>query len=247
MRAIRRGLAYSVRSLFRAVKAAVFMVGLVVVLAVAACLTPLPWKLYRWFSTDAYVLQGEPRYIVVLGGGGIPSESGLVRAYHGAAMARLYPDADVILALPSDLTMVPSEATQMKEELVLRGVAEERIRMETEGRNTREQAMRIKAMLEPDSGGARILLVSSPEHMKRALLTFRHLGFRKMAASAAHPESVKTDVTYDRRVLGGHSALVPHIGSSLTLRYRFWTNLAYVSAVARESVALGYYRLKGWI
>ena len=43
-----------------------------------------------------------PRYIVVLGGGGIPSDTGLMRTYYGAKHSLSFPNATVILALPAD-------------------------------------------------------------------------------------------------------------------------------------------------
>jgi hypothetical protein len=84
--------------------------------------------------------------------------------------------------------------------------------------------------------------------MRRSLLTFRKLGFPQIAASAAFEDSVDADVSYLRRDgRGGGGGILPRVGASVMLRYQVWTNFNYLLDAARESVAMTYYRLRGWI
>ncbi len=210
------------------------------------CFTPYPWQACRWLATDPVRLSVPPNYIVVLGGGGIPSETGLMRCYAAAAQARLYADARIIVALPVDGDYAGSSAEKMKDELVLRGVAAERIAHETEGRNTREQAVKTAALIVPDPAATPVLLVTSPVHLKRALLSFRKTGFGNIEGAARFGESIEADMTYDARDLDADRP-APGVGQSLFLRYQFWTNLMYELRAAHEGCALAYYWWMGWI
>lgn len=236
-----------VRRAGRLARGLLALVGLAAVTLAALGFTSLPWKAYAWLSTDAARLGDGPEYIVVLGGGGIPSRSGLVRSYRAAEAARRFEDATVIVALPQDDELEKSAPARMKAELVLRGVAADRILLEPGGRNTREQALNVAEMIDADPARAPVLVVTSPDHLKRALLSFRKAGFGRVAGLPSLEESVAIDLSYDADALGGNGLPVPDVGGMITVRYRFWTNLAYEMDVARELCALAYYRLKGWI
>ena len=119
--------------------------------------------------------------------------------------------------------------------------------MEYEGRNTRGQALGILNMLQTDAVSNRVLLITSPDHTRRALLTFRKAGFGKVAADAAFSEAVKGEITYKSEDLGGNKGLLPEAGDKVLLRYRFWSNAGYLSMSTREAMALVYYKLRGWI
>lgn len=221
--------------------------GVVFLLSLLLAFTPVPWWAYRWLATDTASLGGPPQYIVVLGGGGIPSESGLMRTYWGAEAARTYGYATVVVALPVDGELDGSATGRMRDEMILRGVERARILIEPQGRNTREQAINVGGMIGPDHRKASVLIVTSPDHMKRALLTFRKAGFGNVAPLAAFSESVQSSLAYDTRELGGRSLPVSNIGSMTSLKYRFWNHLGYEVRVMRELTALGYYKLMGWI
>ncbi len=221
--------------------------GLVFLLSLILAFTPLPWRAYRWLASDPEDLGRPPQYIVILGGGGIPSESGLMRTYWGAGAARKHIHATVVVALPVDGELAGSATARMRDELMLRGVERDRILIEPQGRNTREQALNVGGMIGPDHRKAPVLIVTSPDHMKRALLTFRKAGFGRVAPLAAFSESVQAPLTYDTKELGGRDIPMPNIGSMTSLKYRFWNNLGFQLRVARELTALGYYRLMGWI
>lgn len=230
---------------FRRLLAGVLMgAGLVLLLVVALCFTPFPWRAYAWLARDTQSLTGEPDVLVMLGGGGIPSESGLMRSYALAEQARRHPNALVAVAMPdtNDLSCI-----RMKEELVMRGISPDRIIWEDQGRNTREQALRLHTMLYADGMEPNTLLVTSPNHMKRALLTFRKAGFHAITGRSEFGEALTADLHYTRQELGGTAAALPDIGQSYTLRYSFWNNLHYQFRVLHELAGLAYYRVMGWI
>jgi uncharacterized SAM-binding protein YcdF (DUF218 family) len=234
------------RILVRWARRLLMAVGLVTLLALAACFGPLPWKLVQWLANDGTALDRPPDYIVLFGGGGIPSESGLTRAFETARAARDYPGAVVILALPYDTELAGSAAGRMREELIWRGVLPERIRIEPHGRNTREQALNFARNMGLAPERDRILVVTSPEHMRRAMMSLRKVGFCHVAGRASFSEAIETNVLYDPDELGGRKISLP-TGSTLMMRYQFWNNLGYLSTAARELAALAYYALKGWI
>ncbi|MBP7830558.1 MAG: YdcF family protein [Kiritimatiellae bacterium] len=209
--------------------------------------TSLPWRCYRWLGSDEFTLAADPRYIVVLGGGGIPSESGLMRTYRAAEEARRFPGAAVILALPVEGEFASSGTGRMQAELVLRGIAAERILIEPEGRNTREQALNVRRLLEEDPPDVPVLLVTSPEHLRRSLAAFRRAGLTAIAGSAVYGESLDSALAYGREELGGEARLPVHIESDSPLRYEFWNQLGYLGRSLRELAALAYYWAKGWI
>ena len=221
-------------------------IGLLAVLAVASCFTSLPWKLFNWLADDGVRLEHPPNYIVLFGGGGVPSESGLTRAFETARAARDFPEAMVILALPYDTELAGSAAGRMRDELIWRGILPERIRIESRGRNTREQALNLARHMGLDPNCDRVLVVTSPEHMRRALLSMRKVGFEHVAGRASFSEAIEINVLYDPDELGGRRIPLPH-GETLMVRYEFWNNLGYLGSAARELTALTYYWLRGWI
>lgn len=96
------------------------LAGLALLVLLTLCFTPVPWRIYRWLGTDSAALYAEPDYIVVLGGGGIPSESGLMRTYRAAEEGRRWPTARLIVALPGQVGADTSQADRMRAELILR-------------------------------------------------------------------------------------------------------------------------------
>ncbi len=207
------------------------------------CFTPLPSAVYNWMGTDPGRLPSEPDYIVVLGGGGIPSESGLMRTYYAAQEAHQYPDANLVVAMPDD----GHSPEKMEAEIVMRGIAADRILFEESGRNTREQALNTAKLIDADPRTALVLIVTSPEHLKRALMTFRKAGFGHVAGTAAFSTEVESDLAYDGRALGGPDLPISDAGKNLTLRYEFWDHLGKEISLIREFCALAYYRMMGWI
>ena len=235
------------RNLARFVHGALLLAGIAVFLMLACCLTPYPWRLYHWLGCDPMKIQNPPDCIVVLGGGGIPSESGLMRSYLGAELGRRYPNATVIATMPVDGNSENSDAEKMRRELLMRGIPQERILLEKRGRNTREQALNVRSLLGVDYATNGLVIVTSPEHMRRAILSFRKAGFTSTGAASAYSEALDAELTYDTAELGGTDLPMPNVGENLYLRYQFWNNLGYLSKASRELVALLYYKVMRWI
>ena len=204
--------------------------GLTAFTLLILALTPLPSRAFAHFSRDGYPLKKSPDYIVVLGGGGIPSESGFMRTYFAAEAALHYPSANVILSLPEDSEQRPSNVEKMQQEIILRGVAADRILLEKESYNTYQQAEAIYRMLSQENPHPDLVIVTSGYHLKRALGTFRKAGFERVAGMPALDEEVKAD-----------------FGPLVRLRYEFWNNLQYYGIMAREYTAIAVYKAKGWM
>lgn len=231
-----------VATLFRAM---IVQLGWFALVFLILAMTPVPWRVLGWLGSDPRPLQGPPDAIVMLGGGGIPSESGLMRAYETARIAALHPKAQVILAMPHEPDEKPGVPGSVARELILRGVSASRLRQEGEGRHTREQATKLLAMLGDKGADLTVLVVTSPEHLRRSLLTFRKAGFRHAHGAGVFSESIEADL---RVPPGGEGRKwVPSVGGSLLLRYRIWDNLELQVRILRELTALLYYQAKGWI
>ena len=139
--------------------------------------TTLPFHMYHRLAT--YSLPGKlpPKAIVMLSGAGIPSENGLIRAYFTATLAARYPEAIVLIAAPGDTSDMNSDPVRIAQELALRGVDPVRIYFEPEGKNTRGQALNLANGSGIDLKNTYIILVTSPEHITRAVKTFNRAGF----------------------------------------------------------------------
>lgn len=220
--------------------------GAGLLLFVLVALLGLPWPVYAWLGRNPSPLKGDPDYIVMMGGGGVPSESGLMRCYQTALMAGQYPRAHVIVAMPLEAGEDDEHPSTVVRELMLRGVVIERITQEGRGRHTREQAVRVRELTKRSGREPVVLLVTSPEHMRRSCLSFRKAGFTSVHGSSVFGQNLEADLNYDASASGGRR-IVPNVGGSLMLRYRFWDNLIVEIKVLRELTALFYYQVKGWI
>jgi uncharacterized SAM-binding protein YcdF (DUF218 family) len=132
----------------------------------------------------------------------------------------------------------------MKNELILRGVNPAKIVFEYDGTNTRAQALNCKNLVKMQTP---VLLITSPEHMRRAVLCFRKAGFEKVNGLPAFENALEADLKFEDDKLGGNKTLMPDVGESINVRYQLWNHLNYEILIAREIVALAYYRLRGWI
>lgn len=214
----------------RAARALMVLPALILGLILAMSIFGIPASIHRWFATADIRLAAPARTIVVLGGGGIPSETGLMRTYTAAALRTEHPAARYICALPADADPETSSVGRMRDELVLRGVPREAVTLEYRARNTREQAAAVRALLGETALGDPLLLVTSPDHARRALLCFRRAGFAQVACAPAVATSAEADMG-------------PHVFA----RYGFWNLLECQVHYARELTALAWYKLRGWI
>jgi uncharacterized SAM-binding protein YcdF (DUF218 family) len=220
------------------------VVGIFFSVCVILALTEQPYWGYYWLGTSKAELKWKPEFIVVLGGGGMPSQSNLMRGWYAGNAAKSFPEATVIISMPGNISDSLSTPVVMKKELILRGVNPEKIVFEEQGTNTRAQALNCMKIIKQQ---APVLLVTSPEHMRRAVLCFRKAGFEKVNGLPAFENALEADLKFDDDKLGGNKTMIPDVGESINARYQLWNHLKYEILFAREMMALGYYRLRGWI
>lgn len=218
--------------------------GIFFAVSVVTAFTTLPfWGIY-WLGVSKSELKEQPHNIVLLGGGGMPGESNLLRSWHTAAAARQYPEAWIIIAMPGSLSDSTDTPLLIRQELMIRGICRGRILFENKGTNTRAQALKCKEKLNISQP---LLIITSPGHSRRAVLSFKKAGFEKVNAWPAFENAAETDFTYKDDELGGRRLPVPDVGNSISIRYQFWNHLKYEIIFAREYIALCYYKIRGWI
>ena len=237
--------------ILRILKYILFFFGCLFLILFIFCLTSAPFWTWYNMSTKHAGIHRSPEFIVVLGGGGMPSESGLMRTWYAARLGNHFSRSKIIIALPGDTVDSLSSVYQMKEELILRGISGKRISFESLGTNTRAQALniassRITRYALRVTRDASLLIVTSPEHLYRAVRTFRKAGFLLVDGCPAFETAIESELSFDDRLLGGKRWL-PAIGKNITVRYQFWTQLHYEQLVMREWLAIVYYKLNGWI
>lgn len=209
--------------------------------------TSLPYWGYYWLGTSKSKITEKPDYIILLGGGGMPSESSLMRVYFVYRAAVESPKSRIVISIPGNPDDSTSTARLVADELVSKGIDAQRILYEPMGTNTRSEAMNLQQFNTENLTKKPILLVTSPEHMRRAVLVFRKAGFTRVSALPAFENAIEANLFFDDDKLGGNKTLVPDIGSNTEVRYQFWNHLKYEILIAREMAALGYYKLRGWI
>lgn len=201
--------------------------------------TDIPYYAYHRLSSPNDTLQSKPDLIVVLGGSGMPSPDGLMRTYYGAEAANENKEAKIIIAFPySDDADSLFQLKAMAKELILKGIDSARITYEPFGFNTRSQAENIGEMSGIKKNEISLLIITSPEHMYRAIKTFQKVGYTNVGSLAAFEkpiDEIKLEGKEEKRSIG------------LLLRYNMWSYLNYEILVLREYMAITYYKFKGWI
>lgn len=221
------------------------VLGVLFLSVILFSLTSWPfWILYHW-GFDTKPECATPGAIVLLGAAGMPGEGNLMRCYFTADIAHQFPDVPVVIALPGDTSDTTGALHLMRKELVTKGVNHTRIRFENIGTNTRWQALNIRDIPLVDTTAC-LALVTSPDHMLRSICTFRKAGFTHIYPVTAAEGYIRADLTFTRSNTGG-KALIPDVGKNIGLRYRLWTHLKYTILIVRELLALGYYKINGWI
>ncbi len=230
---------------YRILKVLMYSAGLIFLLAIILAFTTLPFHARHWLGTHKGIIASEPSAIILMGGAGMPSEDGLLRSYFTAILAQKYPMSKIIIALPGDSADDLDSPLQFKKELNLRGVENNRIQFENIGRNTRQQAMKIGEILLDKKKP--IAIVTSPDHMYRAILSFEKVGFTVVKGFPTYTISIdEKNLFFNDMDLKGTQGLPP-IGHNKQIRYQFWNHLIYEVQVAREAAALLYYKLRSWI
>ena len=115
---------------------------------------------------------------------------------------------------------------------------------DTIGTNTRSQVLGL-AENHPELLTAKIMVITSPEHLKRTVKCFNKAGFQEVRGVAAYEGTVDFDLSLRMQKLKGNKT-IPNVESS-KLRYTFWNYLKLEIDTYREYFALFYYKIKGWI
>jgi uncharacterized SAM-binding protein YcdF (DUF218 family) len=221
--------------------ARVFLAGVALGYALVSVYA-VPHAFERWIGAPFHPLTREDvppgRNVVVLLGSGsyrrldwsdgklsVPDPIGLERTLEAARVYRLVQPDFVISSggvIEPEVPEDPSGET-MKDTLVRLGVPPDRIIVERQSTNTRDEAQLVAAML-PSLGVEHVILVTSVIHMRRAAGMFRAVGIEAIPAIARPPDyadSTRRFLPTDRGLR--MSALVVH-----------------------EVAGLTYYWLKGW-
>ena len=225
--------------LWKSIKILFFILGFVFAVMLVLAFTSAPF--YMYYNLGKSPNQNDdlktPQMVMMFGGAGMPSEDNLMRLYHTAALARHY-DVPVLLIHPKD-SLCQAEMTRL---LHQGGV--DRVAYMTSGSNTRSQCMELKET-HPQLIEKQLLVVTSPEHVKRTVKSLNKVGFSNVVGVAAYPATVDFDLSLKKQKLGGNNA-VPSV-ESVKMRYTFFNYLKLEITCIREYLALGYYRIKGWI
>lgn len=216
-----------------------FSLGILFTLMIALAFTSAPfyWYFNLGQNPDKEVQIVAPECIVMFGGAGMPSDDNLMRLYHSAALARHF-DVPVLLVHPKD-SICQSEMTRL---LHQEGI--DSILYMTAGTNTRSQAVELAEQY-PELSRSQLIIVTSPEHVRRTMKCLNKVGFQNIIGKAAYPATVDFDLSLKKQKLGGKEA-IPSVEST-KVRYTFFNYLKLEITCFREWIALGYYRIKGWI
>ena len=156
--------------------------------------------LYKYESTypTLHTPPQNVQYIYVLGGGhttdsNLPLTSqiiapSLVRLNEGIRLHHALDKKPILITSGYSglYTSIPSAVMQKQLAMQL-GMAEEKIHIEPECKDTQEEAVAAKKFI----GNAPFILVTSASHMKRAMKFFQHEGLNPIPAPTNHSAAVK--------------------------------------------------------
>jgi uncharacterized SAM-binding protein YcdF (DUF218 family) len=153
---------------------------------------------------------------------------GLERTLEAARVYRLVEPDFVISSgglIDPDSGEDPAGET-MRDALVRLGVQSDRIIVERQSTNTRDEAQMVAAML-PSMNVKHVILVTSPIHMRRAIGMFRAVGVEAIPAIARQPDYLSPAFRFVPTETGlKTSALVVHELAGLTY---YWLKGTYKS------------------
>ena len=142
------------------------------------------------------------------------------------ALARRYPEAKLVFTGGSARLLRPGATESDVAQVLLRdlGVDVDRVTFERASRNTRENAVNAKQLVQPRAGETWVL-VTSAFHMPRAVGVFRRIGWRVVP----YPVDYLSDTT-----------------SPSLFDFAFTANLGGVTGGLHEWIGLVAYRIFGW-
>jgi uncharacterized SAM-binding protein YcdF (DUF218 family) len=154
----------------------------------------------------------------------------LTIAYYAAEVGQNHTGITYIIAMPTDDDPDYSGPGRIRKELVLRGIPASDILFESRGLDTHQQTVFVREMLGNNELDQPLLVVTSPPHVRRAVLCFRKKGFTQVMGLAAKDTLCEVD-----------------LGGWVFLRYTLWCRLEWEPTIVRELTALALYKLRGWI
>jgi uncharacterized SAM-binding protein YcdF (DUF218 family) len=156
----------------------------------------------------------------------MPDRPAMARVLEASRVFRLIDPAIVISSggHPHPQHKLAPTAETMRDALVTLGVPADRIVMETESRTTHDEAVVIAPMLRA-RGAEQVILVTSEEHMRRSLGTFRAEGIDAIPAIA---QDLRRELTWTQRWLPSDEGL------------------GTASKNVHEVLGIVYYALRGW-
>lgn len=211
--------------------------GTITLAMIILAFTDLPYEAYHKLGRTEIIQKDNIQNIIMLGGDGMPSPSTLIRVYYAKQLGNNNPEANVYIALPRNEDGSTEQLSMIEYELVKSGIDRSRIFYEADGYNTFSQAQNLSKMIKDKNETA--LIITSPEHMHRAILTFQKQGFKSLASFPTFeiPSDASQLIEKDKK---GRKK-----SGNLSLRYNVWSYLIYEIKVMREYTALAYYKIKG--
>lgn len=232
-----------VKTMSKTVKILLMALGILFLTMVILALTPAPFYMHYALGNDPGEKYEEtafhPDHVVMFGGAGMPSESNLMRLYYTAEYANHF-QAPVVIVHPKD-SICQAEMARI---LTQSGITLDNIDFMTEGANTRSQALALKEAC-PELMEESIVVVTSPEHIRRTVKCLKKAGFMNVKGVAAREATVDFDLSLKKQKLKGNEA-IPSVEST-NIRYTFWNYFQLEIVCLREYAALAYYKVKGWI
>jgi len=222
----------------------VMAAGIFFIVLLALSFTSLPYRLYHSLGTKLTTkITQPPDLIVLLGAGGMPGGESLIRIHYTLILAGRYPQSRIVVALPADtVSFEKSDHYRIVSELINSGIDSSRIISETKGTNTYEQVIQIDSLIQQHDN--QIVIVTSPEHMYRAIRCFRKRGFSWVNGLPAFENAFEEQLLIHTR---GKKKSAKTLNENLDLRYNMWSYLQYEIKVLREYTAIIYYKLRGRI
>ena len=223
-------------------KQTLFGLGCLFTFIIFLSFTSIPFHMYYSLGAHDNKLTENPKNIILLGAGGMPSAENFMRIHTLVETGLRYPNSKIILSLPGDTTDSNSSICLMRKEVISQGIKKERILLESIGGNTRSQSFeagKIVSKTDP------CLIVTSTYHMYRSIQTFIKEGFTNIGVQNATEIPLEGNLNYNDSELG--SSQILDVSENTYIRYQFWQHLKYLVIVFREYTAISYYQLKGWI
>lgn len=221
----------ALRRLYRATRRRMLAIASAAALAYGAIFyTPVVWWAARPLKVTAVLHQADA-IVVFAGGVGESGEAGQGYEERVAWAAELYRRGFARrLVFSSGYSYAFREPEVMKVLAMSLGVPSEAIMLEERATNTMENVRNARALLE-QHGWRDILLVSSPYHMRRAVLTWRRLAPDIHVTAAPLQESL----FYSREATAQAGRVHRQI------------NPKQIKGILHEYVGLVYYWWRGWV